>query len=121
MLGQRRANAHTLGGVGPCGAGDPGGTPRGARASRALRARVARAHGAFGAARAEGPKGQGGHWDFSEGWPNGRVSKEETHLKCFPVIIVMPNAQTLYFFYSGESLPLGIIWGRQGFESSRLT
>ena len=36
MLGQRRANAHTLGGVGPCGAGDPGGTPRGARASRAL-------------------------------------------------------------------------------------
>lgn len=93
MLGQRRANAHTLGGVGPCGAGDPGGTPRGARASRARaearaarahgRARAARAHGAFGAARAEGPKGQGGHWDFSEGWPNGRVSKEEARLKLF--------------------------------------
>ena len=58
MLGQRRANAR------PC-------------------ARAARAHGAFGAARAEGPKGQGGHWDFSDGWPNGRVSKEETRLKLF--------------------------------------
>ena len=91
MLGQRRANAHTLGGVGPCGAGDPGWTQRGARASHArAEARAARArtggrarcaHGAFGAARAEGPKGQGGHWDFSEGWPNGRVSKEEARLK----------------------------------------
>ena len=84
MLGQRRANAHTLGGVGPCGAGDPGGTQRGAHASRVrAEARAARAHGAFGAARAEGPKGQGGYWDFSEGWPNGRVSKEEARLNLF--------------------------------------
>ena len=85
MLGQRRANAHTLGGLGPCGAGDPGGTlVGGARFARAGgRTRASRAHGAFGAARAEGPKGQGGHWDFSDGWPNGRVSKEETRLKLF--------------------------------------
>ena len=94
MLGQRRANAHTLGGLGPWVGGTLGG-PRGGRAlrargrRRALRARTggrtraARAHGAFGAARAEGPKGQGGHWDFSDGWPNGRVSKEETRLKLF--------------------------------------
>ena len=60
--------------------------------------RAARAHGAFGAVRAEGPKGQGGHWDFSEGWSNGRVSKEEARLNCYSFIIVMPNAQTLYFF-----------------------
>ena len=71
MLGQHRANAHTLGGTPR--RGGPWGTPRGARALRA--------HGAFGAARAEGPKGQGGHWDFSEGWPNGRVSQEEARLK----------------------------------------
>ena len=84
--------------MGPCGAGGPWGDPAGgarfaraggraradARAARARtggRARAARAHGAFGAARVEGPKGQGGHWDFSEGWPNGRVSKEEARLK----------------------------------------
>ena len=81
MLGQRRANAHTLGGTLRRG-GPWGGSRGGARFARAGgRTRAARAHGAFGAARAEGPKGQGGHWDFSDGWPNGRVSKEETRLK----------------------------------------
>ena len=58
MLGQRRANAHTL-----------------ARAYRArAEARAARAHGAFGADRAEGPKGQRGIGIFPkagrmEGYP----------------------------------------------------
>ena len=56
MLGQRRANAHTLGGT--LRRGGPWGDPRGARASRAHgRVRAARAHGAFGAARAKGPRG----------------------------------------------------------------
>ena len=89
MLGQRRANAHTLGGLGPWVGpwGDPAGGARFARAGGGARTggrtRAARAHGAFGAARAEGPKGQGGHWDVSEGWPNGRRSNEEAHSKSF--------------------------------------
>ena len=98
------------------------------RASRALgRARAARAHGAFGAARAEGPKGQGGHWDFSEGWPNGRVSKVEARLNLF-LLYCYASGESLPLGFNAlfvllwrESLPLGIIWGRQGFESSRLT
>ena len=64
MLGQRRANAHTLGGVGPCGAGDPGGTLVGGawRAladGRALRARTGgRALRERTAPTAKGPRGQ---------------------------------------------------------------
>ena len=95
MLGQRRANAHTLGGT--LRGGGPWGDPAGG-------ARCARAHGAFGAARAEGPKGQGGHWDFSEGWPNGRVSKEEARLNFSFTLLLLCLMRE---FASGESLPLG--------------
>ena len=73
----------TLGGPGGGRALRARGRRRALRARTGGRTRAARAHGAFGAARAEGPKGQGGHWDFSEGWPNGRVSKEEARLKLF--------------------------------------
>ena len=94
MLGQRRANAHTLGGVGPCGAGDPGGPWSGAD-GRALRARTGgRALRARTAPSA--PTGPKGHWDFSEGWPNGRLSNEETHLKSFFLFIIAPNVQMIF-------------------------
>ena len=94
--------------MGPCGAAARAKRARAeARAARARtggRTRAARAHGAFGAARAEGPKGQGGHWDFSEGWPNGRVSKEEARFEIvFSLLLLCLKRE----FASEKSLPLG--------------
>ena len=66
--------------VGPCGAGDPGGTPRGARASRAhgrtdarfARARRLRRRQGQGA---KGPKGQG---DQRALWVKGPAHSQRT-------------------------------------------
>ena len=133
MLGQRRANAHTLGGVGPCGAGDPGG-----RGGRALRARW-RTDARFARARrlrrrqgrgAKGPRGALGFFRWLAEWKGiQRGNALEIVFTSLLLCLMRGFASgeiclwvlTLYLFYSGESLPLGIIWGRQGFESSRLT
>ena len=110
MLGQRRANAHTLGGVGPCGAGDPGG-PRGGRALRARTdAHFGRARAGARGARArrlrrrqgrgaKGPRGALGFFRRLAEW-NG-IQRGNALEIVFTLLLLCRMRE----FASGESLP----------------